>query len=122
VATEQFEARITLDGAPVTVRVARDASGELHLGSPDDTSVVEELLVYDIGEDAGDVRQLAQLLRAISAGDEAPTTRAWNVTRLDAGPGTSQLRLQLDGADAPAQVATRDLHDLLVRFAGFLGA
>ena len=121
-ATDSFEATIDLGGEPVTVRVTRDATGELHLGSPDDTSVVEELLVYDLGDDADDAAGLARLLREVGTGATEPAVRAWNVTRLDVGPVTSELRLQLPDVDQPVQVATRELHDLVARYAEFLGA
>lgn len=122
VAIDTFESNIVLGGVPVTVCVSRAADGELHVGSSDDTSVLEELLVYDLGDDVEDVIELARQLRAIGTGAAEPAVRAWNVTRIDAGPVASQLRLQLPDAGAPVEVVTLDLHDLLVRFAAFLGS
>lgn len=117
-----FERTIHLGGVPTSVRVTRDADGELHLGSPEATSIVEELLVYDLGEDLEEHDRLVGELRAVGTGASAAIRRPFSTVRVDVEPVTSTLRLQLPGADQPVPVATRDLHDLLVDFRRFLDA
>lgn len=120
VTTAAYDATITADGEIVPIRVTRDSSGELHLGTPDAVSVVEELLVYDLGDDLDEGVSLADELRAIGTGRAPARTRAWNLVRVDIGPAETSLRLQLDGAGAPMVVTTRELHDVVSRFVAFL--
>ena len=120
--THAFEAKLVQGGTPTTVRVSRDDSGELHLGSPEATSLLEQLLVYDLGEDADEATGLAEELQAVGTGRAHARTRAWNLVRLDIGPVTSELRLQLPDADQPVAVITRELHDVVRAYAQFLEA
>jgi hypothetical protein len=117
-----FERTIRLAGTETAVRVTRDSSGELHLGSPDATSIVEELLVYDLGEDLEEYDRLLGELRAVGTGATAAMTRPFSGVRVELEPVVSRLRLQLPDADEPVEVATRDLHDLLAAFREFLAS
>lgn len=117
-----LELQLVQGGIPTSVRVTRDESGELHLGSPESTSLVEQLLVYDLGDDVDACTSLAQELRAIGTGAASPRTRAWNLVRLAIGPAESGMQLQIEGAGQPMSVATRDLHDAVIRYRDFLVA
>lgn len=117
-----FERSITLAGHPATVRVTRDETGELFLGSRDATPIVEELLVYDLGEDIAEYDRLIAELRAVGTGAAVASTRPFNTVRVELEPVSSRLRMQLPDADMPVAVGTRELHDLLTAFREFLVA
>jgi hypothetical protein len=118
----EFERSITLAGRLATVRVTRDETGELFIGSRDATPIVEELLVYDLGEDVGECDRLIEELRAVGTGASAASTRPFNSIRVELEPVTSRLRMQVAGADSPVEVPTRELHDLVAAFREFLVA
>ena len=112
-----FETTLPQADVAVPLRVVRDASGELHLGSSDNGSVVEHVLVYGLGEDADAADEFADELRSVGTGGTAAVTCGWNDYVAAIGPRTTELRL-LGGE--PVSVPTRDLHDVVVLYARFL--
>lgn len=109
-------------GTATPVRVERDSEGELHLGSRDATSHLEQLLVYDLGDDVHACTRLMDELRAVATGSMEPLVRAWNINRLSIDSPVSTLRLMIEGADEPLQIDTRELHGAIHRFREFLEA
>ena len=112
-----FETSLAAADASLSLRIVRDGTGELHLGSPDDSSVIEQLFVYGLGEDADAADEFAHDLRAVGTGDIAGLECGWNDYAAAIGPVVTELRL-LGGERVSVQ--TRDLHDAVVQYARFL--
>jgi hypothetical protein len=115
-----FRATIDLDGATRGVRVVRAPDGDLQPGSPDDTTLVEQLLVYDLADDVESCDDLVRALDEAASEGAVPARRAWNVTRLTAGASVSLLELAMPGGGEPARVRSAELRGLVLDWVAFL--